>query len=187
MDPNQGGNDLQRKLQERFKELPKVVQDAITSADVEKHLRALSDTHKLHLDQWEKLENEVTLTLLGFEPIDNLEQNIQKEVGLPAETARTLAEAINQGVFEPIRKELERELAHPEAQTEQKTGVEQVKEQILGTSSPAAPAAVVPGTPPPPPVAQTVARAPASGAYKSGQPSAARKEVNDDPYRESVV
>src|SRR3990167_1319619 len=95
--------ELDHKLQERFAQLPKVVQDAITSADVEKQLRTLANTHKLHLDQWQNLENEVMLTLLGFVDPEKLQENIQKEVGVSAEIATELAADISRIVFEPIR------------------------------------------------------------------------------------
>src|ERR1700761_2951610 len=102
--------DLQQQIADRFKQLPKVVQDAITSADVEKRMRELADTQKLHLDQWEALENEEMLTLLGFQPIDELEKNIKSEVGVTDEVAKALTESISKIVFEPIRGELERSL-----------------------------------------------------------------------------
>src|SRR3989344_1481652 len=108
---DKNNRDVQAQLDARFKELPKVVQDAILSADVEKHLRELADTHKLHLDQWTTLENEVTFTMLGLEPIEYLAENIQKNVGLSSEIATALAEDISRVVFAPIRQELERVLA----------------------------------------------------------------------------
>ena len=53
-----------KQIGEQFKKLPKVVQDAILSADVEMHMRELADKHKLHFDQWSALENEVMFALL---------------------------------------------------------------------------------------------------------------------------
>src|SRR3989344_7652693 len=103
MDPNE--QELDKKLQERFKQLPKVVQDAITSADVEKHLRSLAEVRKLHLDQWSSLENEVMLTLLGFQRTEDLAQNIKQHVELDETTATALAADISKIVFEPIRAE----------------------------------------------------------------------------------
>ena len=94
--------------------MPNVVQNAITSADVRERMRELADTHKLHLDQWETLENEVMMTLFGIVPVDELQANIQKEVGVPEEIAKELTENISKIVFEPIREELERELEHPD-------------------------------------------------------------------------
>ncbi len=111
MDPDI--KELEIQLNERFAQLPKVVQNAITSAGVGKRLRELADTYKLHLDQWQTLENEVMLTLLGFQKTENLEENLKKEVGIPAETASALVSNIAEMVFHPIRKELERGLESP--------------------------------------------------------------------------
>lgn len=112
MDPEQ--HILEKQMQERFAQLPKVVQQAITSADVQKHLRELADAHKLHLDQWTALENEVMLALLGLEPIGSLAANIEKEARVDSATAQSLAQDISQIVFAPIRKQLEIELQHPD-------------------------------------------------------------------------
>ena len=204
--PPTNDTDVQKELEMRFKELPQVVRDAIKSADVEQRLRALANTHKLHVDQWEKLENEVMLALLAFEPIEDLQTNIRTNVGVGDVTAAALAEDISKTIFEPIRQELERELEHPEAQAEKVSGVEQARADALTTEKRivnsekqnkpienseqrivnTAPL-VVPATPPPaPPVAKAV-RAPTSSAYKAGEPSSARPNVHDDPYREPPV
>ena len=170
-------SDTQAILEKRFAELPKVVQNAITSTDVRKGMRALADTHKLHLDQWETLENEVMMTLFGVFPIDELQANIQKEVEVPEEIAKALTENISKIVFEPIRAELERELAQPSAQA---------AEAVAAPTAPAAPAApaVLPATPPAEPPTTKIARAPVSESYKAGEASTIRKSVHDDPYRE---
>ena len=172
---------------ERFKKLPKVVQKAITSADVSQHMRALATTHKLHLDQWESLENEVQYTLLGIQPAEELAKNIQKEVGVDETTAAALAADISKVVFEPIRKELERELEHPDATAAITTGVEDVRAQALATSQPAASAPVVPATPPPAPNTIKVERAPVSPSYAPKVASHERKTVDGDPYREQLL
>ena len=193
--------ELEIALKERYDKLPKVVQDAIMSADVEKRMRELADTNKLHIDQWQTLENEVMLTLLGVKPIEDLEKNIKKEVGVFDEIAATLAGNISKIVFEPIRQELERQLEHPDAKAAEVSDVEGVRTQIL-TDSPApaaqstpvaaeaAPATtsaaptVAPATPPAEAPTTKIERAPISAAYHAGETSAARKSVDDDPYRE---
>lgn len=178
-----------QQLAARFAQLPKPVQDSILSADIQKKLRELATAHKLHVDQWDILENEVMLTILGLEKSENLEKNLIQEVGVGSEDAHGLAESINTIVFEPIRKELERQLEHPAAEEKQTTGTEAVREQLLGgeggketpqSQTPAAP----PPTPPTPKPETTVVRAPSSGAYKAGEISTARASVVDDPYRE---
>src|SRR3984957_7396373 len=172
MDPEE--KEFDTKLQERFKQLPKVIQDAITSADVQQRMRSLADTQKLHLDQWESLENEVMLALLGFQPIEDLQKNIKSELGVPDEIARTLTEEISKIVFEPIRQELERQLEHPEAKAAALSGVEQAGGQALKVET-AAP--VSPATPPAPANDEKSQRAPVSDTYKPGQASSERKEV----------
>ena len=206
--------DVQTILKKRFAELVPPVQKAILSEDIPKHLRALADVHKLHLDQWESLENEVMLALFGVTPIDELQTSIKKEVGVNDEIAAALAADISKVVFEPIRRELERELEHPDAGAENMSDVETARAQMLanqpkadlasgfqvpaassnatsltpvdpsGSSQLEARSSVVPATPPPPPPTTKVDRGPTSGAYKPGEPSAARKSVEDDPYRE---
>jgi hypothetical protein len=179
--------DLKKEMQERFKQLPKVVQDAITSAEVEKRLRELANTHKLHLDQWTALENEVTLALLGFEPVENLPMSIQSEVGVDSTTAAAIAGDVSKIVFEPIRAELERNLEHPDAKVSSSTVVESVRTQMLaGTDKPQAPA-VVPATPPQAPPTQKVERAQLPETYAKSVPSHERKIIEGDPYREQLV
>ncbi len=180
--------NIDQKLAERFKQLPKVVQEAITSAEVEKHLRALADTHKLHLDQWGKLENEVMLALLGFQPAEDLPKNIAAEVGVPTDIANALAADISKAVFEPIRQELERQLEHPDAQEAAVTDVDAARTQLLAAESvsqqPAT--AIAPATPPQPAPEAKAVRAPAPAAYAS-VPSHERKTIDGDPYREQIA
>lgn len=197
--------NMQAVMKKRFAELPAPVQRAITSADIQKQLRELADKQKLHLDQWEILENEVLMALFGITPVDELQSAIQKEVGVSAETAAALAGDISRIVFEPIRQELERELEHPEAREKTVSGVDAARTQILGetpklsttalpptppvpaiTSVPPSPVTtpVAPATPPPPPPTEKAIRMPASGAYVPGETSVARKDIHDDPYRE---
>ena len=160
--------DITAKVAARLKELPKVVRDAILSADVEAHMRELADHHKLHFDQWTSLENEVMFTLLGFEPVQELPANIEREVGVPHDIAVALAEDISRIVFVPIRAALEQGL---EAQGE--------------APAPASPTA--PGTPPPPPPQEKAIRAPISETYSAGEASHERRTVEGDPYREQPL
>ena len=184
MDTTTPQDELNEKLRARFKELPKAVQSAVTSADVEKQLRALADTNKLHLDQWQLLENEVMLTLFGFQPTEELAHHLKVDLDISAERATSLASDISRIVFQPIREELERELEHPDAKAAAVTDVDAARAQILTTeAAPAAPT-VAPATPPAESPTEKAERAPISESYKAGETSAARKSVHDDPYRE---
>lgn len=179
--------EIKKMLAERFAALPLPVQKAITSADVEREMRTLAERHKLHVDQWEALENCVLTTLLGIKPVSELEKNIKNEVGVDADLAAKMTTDISLIVFEPIREELERELEHPDAKAAETSGVEAARTQILGSEKVPVPVAVptvLPATPPPALRTGTIERAPISAAYKAGEASTARKSVEDDPYRE---
>lgn len=202
MDPQTSNPDVdvEKAFAERLALLPPVVQQAIQSADLEKHLRALADGHKLHIDQWELLENEVKLALLGFEDAEKLPENLESVVGVDHETAGSLAQAINDEVFEPIRQELERALTHPEAKDAQVSDMEKARLEAMalakaedagvrvgegGASGTQAQKPVVqPATPPAPAPEGKAVRAPISETYKPAQPSTERKDVASDPYRE---
>lgn len=181
---DQEQTELQKKFTERFSKLPPVVQKAITSADVEKRLRQLADTHKLHIDQWDLLENEVMLALLGFEPIEDLPGNIQSEVGLDPAAAARLAGDISKMVFEPIRSELERTLDHPEVQATAVSNVDAVRSQMLAG---AASTPVAPATPPAAPNTVKVERAPLPSSYSAAAKSHERRTIEGDPYREQLA
>jgi hypothetical protein len=182
--------DTDTLIKERMAQLPKIVQDAITSADVQQHLRTLANGHKLHIDQWATLENEVMLALMGLSQVQDLAENIQNEVGVSAETAASLALDISQIVFEPIRQELERGLEHPEAKEKEVSATEAARTQILASEQ--TPTATVgsainpmpPATPPAPAPTEKAVRAPVSASYTSRQPSTERKSATGDPYRE---
>jgi hypothetical protein len=174
--------EIQAKIKERMAQLPQVVQDAITSADVQKQMRSVSQNHQLHVDQWGILENEVQLTLLGFANSADLPKNLQNELDVSAEEAEKLANDINDIVFEPIRQELERQLEHPDAQEKQVSTTEAAGAEILAGEK--AGSSVVPATPPAPKPTEKAVRTPISSSYTSRQPSTERKDIKGDPYRE---
>ena len=158
------------EMQKQFLQLPKVVQDAINSSEIEKRLQLLATTNKLHFDQWEKLENEVMLTLLGLQAVEQLQQNIRSEVGTTDEVAKALADDISRTIFEPIRAQMEKEIAHNTA-----------------PPAPPPPPPVVPATPPPTQQQVSVVRAPVNETYKPGEASTARPTTGGDPYREPAA
>ena len=170
MEPENDKTDIAEELKARFLQLPKVLQEAITSTHVETRLRELSESHKLHLDQWQKLENEVMLALYGFQKVERLEENIKNEVGVSAETASLLAGDIAESIFLPIRAELERELERPGADEKKASAVEEMREGVLAekklVDDKMAAQALQPvtqaSTPPPPQITEKSIRAPTS-------------------------
>ncbi len=180
MDDDKTQPDIEEQFKTRFAELPQQVQRAIESADVQKNLQLLSTKHKLHIDQWELLENEVRLVLYGFQPAEKLEENIARELEMPLESAQALANDIATTVFEPIRNELEQELK------EQTQGTEKTPEERLAEIA-ASVATVLPATPPPPKPEGAVIRAPTSPLYTQASRSHERSAPDGDPYREQLL
>ena len=116
------------------------------------------------------------LTLLGVEEPDRLVGNLTRSVGVDAETARKLADAVALSVFKPIRERLQG-----------RTGGTSVhrRETVPVRAEPSAREKRE--------AAETLARAGAasgadgaSPAYAPGQKSSERKAVNEDPYREPI-
>lgn len=190
---------FEEMIQERLATLPQVVQNAIKSGDVKAHMQKLAETHKLHVDKWETLEKEVQYTLLGFQPAEELEQNIKSEVGVPDDVAHALTLSIANTVFDPIREALERSLGNPEAKAAEVSDMETSRLQAIASENAAAPTVspsvpdtaatprvIVPGTPPAPPVQGTAKRAPIADTYLSSTPSHERKTIDGDPYREQT-
>lgn len=90
-----------------FNALPKIVQDAINSSDLTGKMRKLAEKHKLHLDKWSILEDEITFALFGITPPENLVGNIQKELGISMEEAIAINNDAVEIIFEPIRLQLQ--------------------------------------------------------------------------------
>lgn len=200
---NPDTQDMDKVLDERFKSLPKVVQDAITSADVQAHLRELAKTHKLHVDQWQVLENNVMLTLLGFQPAGELQKNLKEDLELTDDAAHDLSEAVSSGVFAPIRGEMEKVLDHPTGVQETESTIEGMRREALegeakdaATTASSAPAAVPvapsqtssvsPATPPAPAPTEKSVRGSVAETY-TGSASHERKSIEGDPYREQLL
>ena len=190
--------DISAQFAERFATLPKVVQDAITSADVQKHLRDLAESHKLHVDEWQVLENNVMLTLLGFQPVAEMPTRLEQSLNLTAEVAAELAQSVSDIVFKPIRSEMERALSHPSAVQEAMSDVDTVRAQALEgaavesvqavTDMPVATTtpALSPATPPAPAPEGKAVRAQVPQTYAASA-SHERKSVEGDPYREQLI
>lgn len=180
--------ELQEQLSARFKTLPEKVKNAINSADVEGHLRQLSEKHKLHVDQWALLENEVMLTMLGFQKTTDLAKNIAREVSMQEDAAEALAADISSTVFAPIREELERLVPAPIG-AETAEGAVEVRETppALAAAPQPAPTPVAPATPPKSAPESTIERAPISNTYGASVASHERKAVTGDPYREQLT
>ncbi|MFM2414710.1 MAG: hypothetical protein RI911_403 [Candidatus Parcubacteria bacterium] len=105
----------QQILIDAFNELPAIVQRAILSSELETKMRSLAQKHKIHLDKWTLLENEITYALFGITAPEDLPNNIVSHVGLSKEEAVTINNDAVEIIFEPIRKQLQDTIAAEKA------------------------------------------------------------------------
>src|SRR3989344_3445685 len=99
--------ELQKKIEARFEELPDDVQRAIKSADVDKKIRDIAAKHQLHIDQSGALGDEVLMAMMGFTDMAEFAGNIAEHVKVPAEKAEAMAQDIGTTLFIPIRKSMQ--------------------------------------------------------------------------------
>ena len=102
--------DSDQVLKDAFLSLPKVLQEAITNADVQANLRKLAEVHKLHLDKWTILENEIMMALLGITSAADLPHSISEQVGIPLDQAQEITNSVAEIVFDPIQDEIKGEI-----------------------------------------------------------------------------
>ncbi len=101
-------DDISKKVQARFAELPQDVQAAVQSADLSTRIQKIGERHKLHIDQMGVLQDETLLVMLGFEALDTLSKNIEKALNIQREESTALAVDIGNEIFTPIRESLKK-------------------------------------------------------------------------------
>ncbi len=94
----------EKKLDERFANLPREVKDAITNSDYQKELYLVASEQNLSIDQMDKLEKATNKILLGIEHPDKYEKMLETELGLPAEKAVELSNIVNERILKNIRE-----------------------------------------------------------------------------------
>ena len=133
-------DDVMQKIKARIAELPQDVQDAILANDFEDRIAKIGQANRLHIDQIGSLGDETMLIMLGFASPQGFEGRLQQNLHLYDEQAATIAQAINNEIFLPIRESMKK--IH---------GQDAPKEV-----PPPAPAPVVAPEPTPAPVAEVV-------------------------------
>lgn len=94
--------NINKIISDRFANLPKEIQKVITESNFLAILKAISEENHLMIDQGAMLEREVLMILLGMDELGNLENNLVREVGVPAETASTITIDVKKKIFTEI-------------------------------------------------------------------------------------
>lgn len=98
--------NLQPEIKERFLQLPAEVQTIILESGWEKVTRKIIEQNNLRIDQGSAIENEVMLTMFGFEKPRSFKENIIKEAHVDSQTADKIVLAVNEEIFSLIKEKL---------------------------------------------------------------------------------
>ena len=94
------------EIQAKFEQLPKNVQDAITSTEVHDSIIAIAKKNGLHIDQEGDLVDQVGLVMLGLSPSRDFVKNLSSVAGIRNDIASSIAEDINTQIFSEIRRSM---------------------------------------------------------------------------------
>lgn len=101
-------SDLQKQIEQRINELPLDIQEAVLSSEFGDKILAISTSAKLHIDQVQSLNDIAMLAMLGFMPLNDMQQEIARQLGLQPEIAQKIASEINGQIFLPIRESMKK-------------------------------------------------------------------------------
>lgn len=118
-------NYTPEQLDEIYTSLPKVLQDALSSADIALKVEAIAKKYRLLLPQAAELSDETTRVLMGLSSIANFERNIASLMEISPVLAREISAEINEEVFKPVKSYLvdhtERAVSTPQTPNEEIT------------------------------------------------------------------
>jgi len=117
-------------IKEKFKQLPKELQEAITASDLPVKTKAIADKHSLMLDQLGMLQNEIFFVLIGTESSKDFVDNISAELNINDTKATSIASDVSEQIFNPVRTYLRKwEDTTPDDPTENSPSTQQLKNQ----------------------------------------------------------
>ena len=100
-------NDKEQFL-EQFKKLPKDLQDAITSNDIDVVMREIAKRRHLHIDQAGELADEVGLVLLGVVHPGDFLEDVLFRLKVDKKMAAEIVADVNEYIFKEVRESLMR-------------------------------------------------------------------------------
>lgn len=106
---------LEQQIEARLAELPEAIREAILSNDIGGHIRTIGTNHKLHVDQLAILEDITIMTMLGFSPNAEFENQLKNQLSIDDNTAQALAGDINTEIFMVVRESLKNPTPTPAA------------------------------------------------------------------------
>lgn len=89
-------------IKEQLAKLPPELQRALELVPWKASVKEIALTNNLSLPQISALDQETMLVLYGFDDPKNYIDNLVSEVGVDENAATTIAEAVNEHIFQPI-------------------------------------------------------------------------------------
>lgn len=124
--------DLQKIIEDRFKELPTTIREVITESGWEKNIRNIVAKHNLRIDQGAVIEHETLLIMLGFETPEDYITNLINEARVDTKVAEAIAQDVNEQIFSLIREKIIEKTEEENAiQTEKEQTGEYERDAIL--------------------------------------------------------
>jgi predicted RNA-binding protein with RPS1 domain len=104
-----------QQYRDYYRRLPDNIREAYSSEDTVNKIKAISDKHRLHIDQLGELSDEIGLVMLGITKPTDFVKNIAERLKVDQVTAEAVGVDINNEIFLPIRESLEKISSEPPA------------------------------------------------------------------------
>lgn len=182
------------EIQQKFKDLPQDLRDAIFSVDTADIIQAIAKRHGLSIDKMGELADEVGLLILGATHPKDFVSHLEKKLDVDVEKVKKIAEEVNTQIFAKIKESLKKMHAMEEEEIIKKEEtVVQTPEPETPTPEPIIPTTQPPVSSPQPPVSSPFEEKLKEKVFKTESPI--KKEVEEakkerrypaeaDPYRE---
>jgi len=124
-------------IQNRYRNLPKSLREAIASFDVASVVQNIVEEHRLHIDQGGELADEIDNVLVGDTGREIFLPTIKKRLHIDDKTAKDIVRAVNDHIFVPIQKNMQaaEENAEDEIRTESTEDVPQNTAPLVNTDA----------------------------------------------------
>jgi hypothetical protein len=173
-----------QQLKEIYQKLPEDLKDAMFSVDSAEIIQSLGKKYNLAIDKTGELADETGLVMLGLTHPRDFISNLSQRLGVDKETARKIAEEINQQIFAKVRDSLKKihgigaapTQPPPKEEILKEIEKEEIPEIFKGTTQPPAPSEVEGLHPFEAKTKEEVLR----------MPPEEKKYPSGDPYREPI-
>ena len=126
--------EVEEKLDGRFDKLPEEIRKVIIESGYHSKLYLIGSINKLSVPQMGALEEVTTGVIVGAIHPGQYEGRLKEELSVSSDTARKLAEEINEQILRPIHEKME--VVFPEAPTTLDVGVPTSLDQSVGKVNP---------------------------------------------------